>query len=157
MIPPATRARTTAEALAGSRGKGGFVLDGRGIRPEGVPALVFHAHRTNAALNSIEDLGTLGGDYSNAFSINFNANLNVTQVVGETERSNGRVVAFRYTDSRNPKMENLGALGGNNSTAWDINGTGGVTGDAEVIGMGPVPLLPRSGGITVCTCRTPGV
>jgi probable HAF family extracellular repeat protein len=139
MAPPAPAPKMAARSKGISRRSAE-------LQPHGVPPTVFHAHRTNAALSSIEDLGTLGGDYSDAFGINFNSNLNVAQVVGEAERANGRVVAFRYTDSRNPKMENLGALGGNNSTAWDINNTGGVTGSAEVIGNGPVV---HRGGIIV--------
>src|SRR5690349_10055195 len=60
MAPPAPGPKAAAQSK-------GMSPRGGQLQPHGVPPVVFHAHRTNVALSAIEDLGTLGGDYSNAF------------------------------------------------------------------------------------------
>lgn len=73
--------------------------------------------------NLMEDLGTLGGLNSWARGIN-----NSGVIVGESDTSDRRVRAFRWS---NGTMTDLGTLGGNNSSAAAINDSGDIVGWAE--------------------------
>jgi probable HAF family extracellular repeat protein len=66
------------------------------------------------------DLGTLGGNYSEAFGIN-----STGQVVGASTTATGERHAFLWTAGR---MRDLGTLGGSSSTAQNINSLGQVVG-----------------------------
>lgn len=74
------------------------------------------------------DLGTLGGRWSRAYAVN-----DAGVVVGESERPDGSVHAFRW---RQETMEDLGTLDGRNSTAYDVNGKGEIVGSADTAGAG---------------------
>jgi probable HAF family extracellular repeat protein/T5SS/PEP-CTERM-associated repeat protein len=68
---------------------------------------------------SMQDLGTLGGDYSSAEAINENG-----QVVGVARLANGTPHAFLWDGG----MQDLGALTWDQSIAYDINDKGQVVG-----------------------------
>ncbi len=72
---------------------------------------------------SILDLGTLGGNYSEARGIN-----NSGQVVGLANTADGNGHAFLYSGG---VMTDLGALGGGSSYANGINDSGQVVGCAD--------------------------
>ncbi len=69
---------------------------------------------------SMQDLGTLGGDYSAAEAINENG-----QVVGTARLANSTPHAFLW---QNGSMQDLGALTWDQSIAYDINDKGQVVG-----------------------------
>jgi probable HAF family extracellular repeat protein len=66
------------------------------------------------------DLGTLGGNYSQAGGINNNG-----QIVGESENATGYYHAFLW---QNGIMTDLETLGGNYSGAFGINNNGQMVG-----------------------------
>ena len=76
----------------------------------------------------VQNLGTLGADFSEAASINGSG-----QVAGTSWNSYCWNHAFLY-DSATPKMQDLGALGGNYSHATGINDSGQVVGYGDFIG-----------------------
>jgi probable HAF family extracellular repeat protein len=71
------------------------------------------------------DLGTLGGENSNALGIN-----NSGEVVGWAQTTNGSHHAFLYTDG---VMIDLGTLGGENSFGRGINNSGEVVGYSRTV------------------------
>jgi len=73
---------------------------------------------------TITDLGTLGGNYSYAYGINY-----FGQVVGSSQIANGEYHAFLYSDGT---MIDLGTLGGTESHAYSINDFGQVVGDSQI-------------------------
>jgi probable HAF family extracellular repeat protein/T5SS/PEP-CTERM-associated repeat protein len=68
---------------------------------------------------AMQDLGTLGGDYSAAEAVNENG-----QVVGTARLANGSPYAFLWDGA----MQDLGSLGWDSSIAYDINDDGIVVG-----------------------------
>ena len=68
----------------------------------------------------MQDLGTLGGDYSAATAVN-----NGGRVVGESRTTTGQIHAFLWDDG---VMTDLGTLGGTSSTARGISESGAVIG-----------------------------
>jgi len=82
------------------------------VRASGVPAF--------GQTYNVCDLGTLGGSYSIAYSINAN-----NQVVGMSTTNAGRTHAFLWQDGI---MSDLGTLGGSFSAAFGINASGQVIG-----------------------------
>jgi probable HAF family extracellular repeat protein len=71
----------------------------------------------------VQDLGTLGADYSEAAGINGSG-----QVVGISYTSSCSYHAFLYDEGATPKMQDLGALGADYSHATSINDSGQVVG-----------------------------
>ncbi|HEU4892177.1 MAG TPA: hypothetical protein VFT47_11550 [Vicinamibacterales bacterium] len=92
-------------------------------------ALLMPYHSMTAAKpgSNFVDLGTLGGDFSDAFGINNDPNS--IQVVGQSRRTDQFVHAFFWT-SPGP-MVDLGTFGGGNSYASDINDHGQIAGRSE--------------------------
>jgi probable HAF family extracellular repeat protein len=72
----------------------------------------------------MQDLGTLGGPYSDALGINV-----LGQVTGYASTPDNTARAFRWTTSRG--MRDLGTLGGPSSHGLKINALGQVTGYAD--------------------------
>jgi len=116
-------------------------------RPGGVPprasrvgvkgayAPSFTAHLSNAALDSLTDLGTLGGPYSLAHDLNDSG-----QVVGYAFDASFYVRAFRYPLSggsgrvagQSTLLQDLGDLGAPFAIAYGINATGVVVGGSAL-------------------------
>jgi len=71
----------------------------------------------------VQELGTLGADYSEAAGINGSG-----QVVGISWTGTCSYHAFLYDESATPKMQDLGALGADYSHATSINDSGQVVG-----------------------------
>jgi len=71
----------------------------------------------------VQDVGTLGADYSEAAGINGSA-----QVVGTSWTSSCSQHAFLYDEGATPKMQDLGFLGNDYSYAMSMNGSGQVVG-----------------------------
>jgi probable HAF family extracellular repeat protein len=85
------------------------------------------------------DLGTLGGDYSEAWRIN-----GAGQIVG-TSRPASHYQAFLYKDGQ---MTDLGTLGGASSAAYDINGVGQVVGRSDTTSVYYHAFLYEDGQMT---------
>ena len=77
----------------------------------------------NVPRYEVIDLGTLGGNESQAWGINEQG-----EVVGSSETGDGSVHAFRYSKGT---MRDLGTLGGRTSIARGINNRGQVVGYSE--------------------------
>ena len=71
----------------------------------------------------VQDVGTLGADYSEAAGINGSA-----QVVGTSWTSSCSQHAFLYDEGATPKMQDLGFLGNDYSYAMSMNDSGQVVG-----------------------------
>ncbi|MGB5178484.1 MAG: hypothetical protein WBP44_07120 [Gammaproteobacteria bacterium] len=74
--------------------------------------------------DTVQDLGTLGGDNSEAHAIN-----NDRIIVGSSETVTGATVAFIWPADFG--MKPLGTLGGTNSKAFGINSDGQIVGESE--------------------------
>ena len=73
---------------------------------------------------TVQDLGTLGGDNSEARDIN-----NDSTIVGSSETTTGETEAFVWHADFG--MKSLGTLGGANSQAFAINSAGQIVGESE--------------------------
>ena len=94
--------------------------------------------RRATARGGMIDLGTLGGTFSAATSVNAEG-----QVAGHAETASGETHAFRW-DPVNRSMRDLGTLGGKSSYAQGINDRGDVVGYSENAG--------RSAGLCLAQC-----
>jgi probable HAF family extracellular repeat protein len=92
-------------------------------------ALFLHPLQLSAGV-ALMDLGTLGGDFSDALAINESG-----EIAGWSRSSDGTLHAFRY---KNGLLSNLDAQGGNQSMATAINDAGQIVGSKLV----PVPNEP---------------
>ena len=77
---------------------------------------------------TVHDLGTLGGNNSQARAVNESA-----QVVGFSERTSGYKHAFVW-DATNG-IQDLGHIGGDYTSAYDINESGQVVGEGYTVGI----------------------
>jgi probable HAF family extracellular repeat protein len=68
----------------------------------------------------MQDLGTLGGNYSGADAVSADGSV----VVGSAQNAAGKWRAFRWTAARG--MQNLGTLGGDESWAYGVSADGSV-------------------------------
>jgi probable HAF family extracellular repeat protein len=68
----------------------------------------------------MQDLGTLGGNWSAATGVSADGSV----VVGWAQNAAGQRRAFRWTAARG--MQDLGTLGGNESGAWGVSADGSV-------------------------------
>lgn len=86
---------------------------------------------------TIINLGSLGGNYSAAYSIN-----DLGQVVGATETASGEYHAFLWENS---VMTDLGTLGGQVSVAYDINNRQQIVGSSYTAGAEDHAFLWENG------------
>ena len=110
------------------------------IAGESSLALASTIHAVLFSAGTITDLGALGGDYSAAYGIN-----NSEVIVGESDvvdptSGTTNVHAFIYTNGISPGLVDLGALGGNYSSAKGINDSATTVGEAETIVGGTTVL-----------------
>jgi probable HAF family extracellular repeat protein len=85
------------------------------------------AATVTAQTYTVTDLGTLGGNQSNALGIN-----DVGQVVGYSWVSNGRSSSRAFLWGATTGMRGLGTLGGSSSIATAINNSAQVVGCSEI-------------------------
>lgn len=89
---------------------------------------------------NVVDLGTLGGNYSQAYAIN-----NSGQVVGVATLAGGQEHAFLY---QNGSMVDLGTLGGSYSQATAINNSGVIVGTTADSTGQPLGFIYKNGAMT---------
>lgn len=89
---------------------------------------------------NVVDLGTLGGNYSQAYAIN-----NSGQVVGVATLAGGQEHAFLY---QNGSMVDLGTLGGSYSQATAINNGGVIVGTTADSTGHPLGFIYTNGAMT---------
>jgi probable HAF family extracellular repeat protein len=81
-------------------------------------------------VSNITDLGTLGGQFSDAFGINnISGDPASVQIVGRSTNAADCLRAFVWT-APGPMID-LGTLGGNYAVAWEINNQGQVVGQSD--------------------------
>src|SRR5687768_10712090 len=92
-------------------------------------AVVMFRAPAGAQTYRIEDLGTLGGGFSQAFGINDDG-----VVIGVAATADTQARAFRWLPASSHGrrgMQDLGALGGISSIAYGINAVGQIVGAAD--------------------------
>lgn len=113
--------------LSGNYSRGNGINDGGEVVGHSGPSL--DTSNTRAfiwdAANGMRDLGTLGGQFAKAFSIN-----NSGMATGEAQVSVGTFHAFLW-DAVNG-MRDLGTIGGNTSSGAFINANGHVAGTSTI-------------------------
>jgi probable HAF family extracellular repeat protein len=95
-------------------------------------ALIVPQQSATAAkpVSNITDLGTLGGQFSDAFGIdNINSDPASVQIVGRSTTAAGFLRAFVWT-APGPMID-LGTFGGNYGAAWEINNHSQVVGQSD--------------------------
>ncbi|WP_374565478.1 hypothetical protein [Ideonella sp.] len=140
-------------------GCGGCMLDsyGRDINNKGVVAGMAYTINGSARAfvyknSQLTSLGTLGGDFSDAYALNDKGD-----IVGVSTQTGGQQRAFVY---RGGLMSDLGTLGGTHSAAFGVNelrqivGCSTLEGDTEQRGFihqaGAMTPLPSLGGNESC-------
>jgi probable HAF family extracellular repeat protein len=97
-------------------------------------------HKKKPPFYAVTDLGTLGGTFSRAFSIN-----NRGWIAGQANLADD--AADHASLWRDGFLSDLGTLGGPSSLAWGLNGYGQVVGQAE-------SPIPDPFGLDFCFTRT---
>lgn len=140
-------------------GCGGCTLDSHGRDVNNLGQVTGRATTLSGAVHaflvqgpSMQDLGTLGGDYSEGLAVNDKGD-----VVGMAHLPGGAQRAFLY---RNGVMSDLGTLGGDQSAALAINEARQVVGCSTLAGdtvrqafvyrQGVMQALPSLGGDDSC-------
>jgi probable HAF family extracellular repeat protein len=140
-------------------GCGGCMLDsfGRDVNNKGhVVGMAYNIEGSARAFlykdAQMREIGTLGGDFSDAYSLNDKGD-----IVGVSTLSGGAQRAYLY---RAGVMTNLGTLGGSHSAAYGVNelrqvvGCSTTAGDTEQRGFihqaGAMTALPSLGGHESC-------
>jgi probable HAF family extracellular repeat protein len=155
--PRGPRARLGAPFIRATA-KGGAATKGKPEPKGGGGGIFFQATRSDSSFSFLQPLGTLSGPSgeSNAYDVNANEELGVSQVVGESDAPGPDVHAFRYTDGRLPPMQDLGTLGGSYSAAFGINDSGHTVGESSdgesirpfvFVDDGPMQQLTGLGGV----------
>ncbi len=97
-------------------------------------------------LYKVTDLGTLGDNFNSSYVTSIN---NAGQMVGVSYTSSGAVArAFLYA---NGQINDLGTLGGSDSSAYAINNVGQVTGDSNTSSGTVQTFLYSNGQMTTAS------
>jgi probable HAF family extracellular repeat protein len=104
------------------------VSDAMVVDDSGMASSISRAFRWTAG-TGMQDLGTLGGTYSQANAVSADGAV----VVGESRIAGGNIRAFRWTAGTG--MQDLGTLGGANSYAYGVSADGAVVvGESRIAG-----------------------
>jgi probable HAF family extracellular repeat protein len=107
------------------------------------------AYRAFVYDNGWTNLGTLGGDESLGADVNHSG-----WVAGTSRTTEGLTRAFLWTPAGtdgvpgNPRMKDLGTLGGSHSEAYSINSSGQVSGYSQTTGSGDHAVVWTDGNMT---------
>ena len=102
--------------------------------------------------NPLQDLGTLGGQESYSNSINDSGQVVGTAQTGATyepsPKSSDYLVSHAFLYNGSSPLQDLGTLGGTNSTAYDINNVGQVVGTADTLEQSSHAFIYSDGKMT---------
>ena len=118
-VGPARTAWRISEPWAGPPPLPSVNADGSVVVGESDDGSDIHAFRWTRA-GGMEDIGTLGGDFSGAYGVSADGSV----VVGQADDGNNNPRAFRWTRANG--MEDLGDLGGDESAANGVSADGSV-------------------------------